>query len=381
MWSNLGLDSKFIDREEIVSKLQLLALLEKSDPYPISGIGNIPLMDRIERSLRYIPKEHRNGALALFANTIYLPRKFSLSVLMYLFTQTLQDFSCSKEKFLKDALFLEVDPTGIINDFLRCNEIHGRLDKDKFPRTQQVQPFVLLANRERAGNLFKDKNSNTVETGVCRWLDKKYWVILSDNVLSGTSMKSDIERIIKLANDTGKKPHFIFLLRVLTANAKEKIERQLSALYDVNRITLKAGLVLDHRFVINDSDENDQRCRLFNYSSTYDAVLNACKWLAETKEYKEDKTLYDHKKRSAEEYFNDDLRYGFKRCGLTLVTSENCPSNSLPLLWYKNQQIYIPPFPRVLSRVGGLNNDITGTQSDGNPYNSTEPPDSSDSQP
>lgn len=377
MWNNLGLDPEFIDREEIVSKLQLLALLERSDPYPVSGIGNIPLMDRIERSLRFIPKEHRNGALALFANTIYLPRKFSLSVLMYLFTQTLQDIGCQKEEFVKDALFLEVDPTGIVNDFLRCNEIHGRLDKDKFPRTQQVESFVLLANRERADNLFKDENGKPLEVGVCGWLDKKYWVILSDNVLSGTSMKSDIERIIKLANDTGKTPYFILLLRVLTTRARERIESEVKALFDVNRITLKAGLLLDDRFVINDSDRTGRTCGLFNDSDTYEAVLQACEWLAATKEYKEDEKLGDHKKRSATECPGDDLRYGFKRCGLTLVTSENCPSNSLPLLWYKNQQIYIPPFPRVLSRVGGLNNDITGTQSDGNPYNSTRASDSS----
>lgn len=356
MWSNLGLDPKFIDREEIVSKLQLLALLERSDPYPVSGMGNVPLMDRIERSLRYIPEKHRNGALALFANTIYLPRKFSLSVLMYLFTQTLQEFGCQKEEFVKDALFLEVDPTGIVNDFLRCNEIHGRLDKDKFPRTQQVGPFVLLANRERAGNLFRGGYGSPPEIGVCGWLDKKYWVILSDNVLSGTSMMSDIKRIVKLSIDTGKTPHFILLLRVLTARAKKIIERELKPLYDAKRITLKEGLILDDRFVINDRDEARQRCALFNDRNTYEDVLNACRWLAETEEYKEDKKLGDHKERSG-----DDLRYGFKRCGLTLVTSENCPSNSLPLLWYKNEQIYIPPFPRVLSRVGGLNNDITGT--------------------
>lgn len=359
MWNNLGLDPLFIDREEIVSKLQLLALLERSDPYPISGIGNIPLMDRIERSLRYIPPEHRNGALALFANTIYLPRKFSLSVLMYLFTQTLRDFDCSKEEFVKDALFLEVDPTGIVNDFLRCNEIHGRLDKDKFPRTQQIASFALLANRERAGNLFKDADGNPLENGVCGWLDKKYWVILSDNVLSGTSMKSDIERIVKLATDTGKTPHLVLLMRVLTARAQEGIQSLLSMLYDSERVTLKAGLLLDDRFVINDCDKTDRTCGLFNDSGTYKAVLKACEWLAGTKEYKEDKKLLDHKERSRKECPNDDLRYGFKRCGLTLVTSENCPSNSLPLLWYKNPQIYIPPFPRVLSRVGGLNNDIT----------------------
>lgn len=351
MWDNLGISSGFIEDEDIISKLQIVAQLEKSDPYPIKGVGGIPLMNRIEHSLRYLPIEHREPVLAVFANVIYLSRKFSHSVLMYLYHHTVQYCGCTKEEFVNNALFLEVDPTGIVNDFLRCNEIHGRLDKDKFPRTQQVHEFVLLAKREKADMLFQDDDDK--EIGVNGWLKKKYWVILTDNALSGTSLVKDIQRIVNLLDNSSTK--LIILARVLTEKAREKIEENFKKLIDENRMEIIPGLQLNQRFVI---DSENQKCELFNLTNTFERVVQACEWLTKQDWYKEDPKIVEHKHRSREECPDDDLRFGFKRCGLTLVTSENCPSNSLPLLWYKNDKYYVPPFPRVLSRVGDFNNDF-----------------------
>jgi hypothetical protein len=48
-------------------------------------------------------------------------------------------------------------------------------------------------------------------------------------------------------------------------------------------------------------------------------------------------------------------------CGLTLVDRENCPTDSIPLLWYQSPadsgselkiSKYVAPFPRTHSRLG-----------------------------
>lgn len=348
MWNELRLEKNFIDEEDIIAKLQLVAQLEKSDPYPVSGNDAIPLFDRMERSLRCVDPRHQQYVLALFANVIYLPRKFSHAVLLYLFQQTIEKRQCTKEEFVRNALFLEVDPTGIVNDFLRSNEIHGRLDKKTFQREQQIKPFTYLAERALNGKLYKD------EENVIPWLDKKYWVVLSDNALSGTSLESDLARLVDLSIKENKNPEFIILIRDLTSKAKEKIVNRFKDLFENKRMFIEMGVYLDDRYIIAKGNDN---CRLFNNKETFAGVMAACDWLADLPEYKNDQKLEDHKLQSQKECEGDDLRYGFKRCGLTLVTSENCPSNSLPLLWYKNENIYLPPFPRVLSRIGGVQND------------------------
>ena len=45
---------------------------------------------------------------------------------------------------------------------------------------------------------------------------------------------------------------------------------------------------------------------------------------------------------------HDEPHLGFDECGLPLIMSHNCPNNSVPILWYANEQKNIPAlFPRV----------------------------------
>ncbi|KNY30560.1 phosphoribosyltransferase-like protein [Pseudobacteroides cellulosolvens] len=335
MWKEFEINPKFLDDENIIAKLHLVAQLEKSDPYASKDTNNTPLIERIREALVYVPKEYQQYVLAVFANVIYLPKKFSHSVLWYLLDQVLAKYDTSKNNFVQQSLFLEVDPTGMINNFIRYNNIPGRLDKGTFQRTQQVSPFVKTANK------FLDGYSFPGEENVLPWLDKKFWVILTDNALSGTSLCSDLERLIELTKKANKNPEFIILARALTSTAKKEIEK-----LKISKLSIETGLFLDEKYVI--SEETKDKCCLFKNVDTKDGVLAACKWLADSDIYKYDKNIEDHKSNSG-----DDLRYGFKKCGLTLVASENCPSNSLPLLWYRNYNLYEAPFPRVLSRIGG----------------------------
>lgn len=336
--SGFDFEEEFLEQEDIISKLHLLIELEKSDPYANRDTYLTPLEERICTSLGYLPHEHRPYVLALFANTLYFPRSFSQSVLNHLMNCFLADTGIPKEDLGKRCLILEQDPTGIINEFLRHNAVAGRLDKQVFQRTQQIKEFVTLASQPIDENSKNDDLKN-----IKKFLDREYWVIMADNSLSGTSLKRDFERLIELAEKEKKNPKFVLLIRTLGAKARELIKNEFKSKLG-NQLALIYGMLLDERYVIN--EDNKKNCKLFNREKTLEGVINACKWLTGQEEYINDSKIEQHKHDSF-----DDMVFGFRKCGLTFVSSENCPSDSLPLLWYSNPKIYISPFPRVLSRT------------------------------
>lgn len=349
LWNGFDFKADFLDSENIIAKLHLVLQLEKGDPYSHRNVSMMPLKDRIKTSLAYLPEHLRPYVLALFANTIYFPNKFSQAVLQHLMNKFLTKNRIRLEDVGKKCLILEQDPTGIVNEFLRRNAIQGRLDKKSFPRIQQVSAFVELARQQL-------NNDSLNEKDLVAFLDRDFWVVLADNSLSGTSLCSDLEKLLNLANDYNKHPHFIVLIRTLAFNANEKLNELIKKRKEYNQIIIKEyGLLLDRYFAI--TPDTKRKCLFFNSRKTFEGVIDACEWLASQKEYKTDPALVDHKKHSKgnngtgnEDRYN--MAFGFKECGLTFVSSENCPSDSLPLLWYNNPEIYIPPFPRVISRMG-----------------------------
>ena len=60
MLKYLGISSFFLDEENIISKLNLLQKLERTDPYHT----NYTLQERIQNSLECLPQGHRKYALA-----------------------------------------------------------------------------------------------------------------------------------------------------------------------------------------------------------------------------------------------------------------------------------------------------------------------------
>lgn len=336
-----GFDSEFIDNENIISKLNLLFQLERMDPY----LNDSTLQERIQNSLQYIPKEYRQYVLALFANVIYFPNAFSKSVLQHLLNSLLFRHGISWKNLGQKCFILEQDPTGIVNDFLRVNHVHGRLDKKTFQRTQQVASFVENAN------LYLEHDDTKRIDEFIAFLKRDYWIVLVDNSLSGTSLCSDLEKLLQLSNDTGVKPQkIVLLIRTFTKMALNIIHKKFVQEIKDELLEIDYGLLLDDSFVINKNIQRWNECVLFNDRETYAGVVEACKWLVEQPEYKNDSLLADHKRCSGGD---ETMTFGFKDCGITFVSSENCPSDSLPLLWYQNDGFYIPPFPRVLSRIGG----------------------------
>ena len=360
MLKYLGISSFFLDEENIISKLNLLQKLERTDPYHT----NYTLQERIQNSLECLPQGHRKYALALFANTLYLPNSFSNSVLEHMLNLLSFEFGIAREELGNKCLILEQDPTGIINLFLRTNHIEGRLDKNKFQRTQQVQSFVTTATINYSHPSLSKKveeecddplNKLRIEN-VLPFLNRDYWIVLVDNALSGTSLFSDIDLLMRLSKRSEKKPKkIIMLIRTLTEQAKDVIKEKFYDELHNDFLIFRYGLLLDNRFVVR---ADNKECSLFKKEKTYEGVKLLCEWLSSQDFFKNDSRIKDHAETSGDNSKvkgfdpTGSLTFGFKGCGLTYVTSENCPSDSLPLLWFDKPGKYTSPFPRVLSRLG-----------------------------
>ncbi len=361
MFKYLGIDSEFLDEENIISKLNLLQKLERTDPYNAS----YTLQERIRNSLECLPQVHRKAALALFANTIYLPESFSNSVLEHMLNLLLFEFGITRKELGNKCLILEQDPTGIINTFLRTNHIDGRLDKKRFQRTQQVKTFVTTATINEKYPILSEEAKGGCENPLDRlriedvlpFLDREYWIVLVDNALSGTSLFSDIDLLMRLKRkhkmDSKK---IVLLIRTLTQQAQKVIRKKFKDAIKSGELIYRYGLLLDNGFVVRKN--NQKNCRLFKREKTFEDAIGLCKWLATQRFFKEDPRIRDHAQQSKDHSKvvgfdpKGTLAFGFKGCGLTYVTSENCPSDSLPLLWFDKPGEYTAPFPRVLSRLG-----------------------------
>ena len=367
MFKYFGIESDFLDKENIISKLNLLLKLERTDPYHT----NYTLQERIQNALECLPQEHRKYALALFANTLYFPSAFSNAVLEHMLNLLLFEFEIRREDLGSECLILEQDPTGIINTFLRTNHVEGRLDKNKFQRTQQVQTFVTTSVINKSHpELSKHevvKADNPLDRlqieNVLPFLDRNYWIVLIDNALSGTSLFSDINLLLCLSERYEKRPQkIILLIRTLTKQAEEVIQEKFCDKIKEGLLIYRYGLLLDNRFVIR---EGNKECILFRDQNTYEGVIELCEWLSSQKIFLNDPRIKDHcdhsKDNSSVKGFDPEgkLTFGFKGCGLTYVTSENCPSDSLPLLWFDKTGEYTSPFPRVLSRLGDKEAKVT----------------------
>lgn len=360
MFKYFGIDSRFLDKENIISKLNLLQKIERTDPYHT----NYTLQERIQNSLECLSEKHRKYALALFANILYFPSSFSNAVFEHMLNLLSFEFNITREELGDKCLILEQDPTGIINTFLRTNHIEGRLDKTKFQRTQQVKTFVTTSViNYHYPDLSKEVTEESIDPldrlrieNVLPFLDRAYWIVLIDNALSGTSLFSDIDLLMRLAKRCNKNPQkVILLIRTLTKQAADIINEKFCEELKNGLLIFRYGLLLDNRFVIR---RDNTECILFKDPETYNGVIDLCEWLSSQDFFKNDSRIKDHAKNSGNnskvQGFDPDgsLTFGFKGCGLTYVTSENCPSDSLPLLWFDKQGQYTSPFPRVLSRLG-----------------------------
>lgn len=338
----LSINPGFVSKEDIVAKLQYIEHLEHLWPY--SSAQGRSYYDRVSRTLRSIDSKYHEFALALFANVIYLTESLRKDTWSYLLGEMARRFDITEEDAVNESILFECNGSGMLYDFMNKNMISGRLDSDRYPRINTVQQLI------ESMLLFTSSTNITTTEGLRKdikfILQKRFWILLVDNALSGTSLRSELERasqILGLLKPVYSVPKIIPLIQVYTVDAKSTVEAMLNQANIIIEPPIWA-LYFDSKFKIYPGNEGD--CELFAKQETFNGVIELCQWFAKQSNFANDPELVQTKKRSG-----DDLAFGFKAGGWTIVTSPNCPTNSLPLLWYSKRGFYEGPFPRVHSRI------------------------------
>jgi hypothetical protein len=128
----------------------------------------------------------------------------------------------------------------------------------------------------------------------------------------------------------------------------------------IQRNKILYGIKFDNSFRVNSDD-----CAMFRNRTTLLKVRKLCEWFGDTVFLKGVEKRFDERLRlHCSKGGNKNYAYGWRDCGYTIVTEPNCPSNSVPLLYYTPFSIqdlpimgadiktswYLPPFPRTESR-------------------------------
>jgi hypothetical protein len=355
-WARL--DARFISKESLVSKIHALELLESLSPY--HHAKGEPIFHRIWRSIDFlqqipgVQQQWLDAALLIFANVIYLPKTLlddAWRGLFIEFSERELGWSFGGLENLNEDVqmhFFENDPSGMTAEFFHLNVLHGRLDNQKFARIEDTDKLA-----DTLLDLLNAQKRDAAAASLRTLFSRAYWIILVDKSLSGHSLGSDLERLLaarSLAKRIGvSPPKVVVLCQVLTEGAERYIlSLAKSSLLDddvTKALSIYRAVFFDSRCSIH-----SQATSLIRDESILPALKELCRWFAETFIRPSD-ALGRMKRRSG-----DNLEFGYQACGLTLVDQHNCPTNSLPLLWFdsqgQNSPPYVGPYVRVHSRIG-----------------------------
>lgn len=346
-------DQNFLTEENIVAKIRAAALLQQMSPH---HAGSENYFQRVVESLRQLPADHRTGALLVFSNVLYLPKPLMEDAWRYLWNSfaTMSKVPDPSE-LARNCHFFEVDPSGMATNFVHLNAIQRRLDTDLYARVPDIDRlFDFLLNLTHAEKTVQRQ----AELGLAKVLEKEYWVILVDWSLSGQSLVNDLRRYVEILNlvrAAGRKvPRPVILAQVITAESKQLVEQCIFPLF--RQFDLLYAVLCDESWKLNSENTG-----LLMTKRGREAVAATCNWFAENV-LDPDPDFQRMRERS-----EDNLCYGYKACGLTVVEQSNCPTNSVPLLWYdwkasRSAYHYTGPFPRTHSRLGDQKREMTASK-------------------
>lgn len=338
---------KKIEQEEIIQKITMVDNLEKLSPYP-NPLAQGDFWSRISRACEYVPEEYHFYAQALFANVVYIPSLVLDEAWRYCLREVCRLSKINKDNFLSQVVLFGED-SDLVRRFCYANNLWGRLDLDKQPRSPRVGDFVkdvllswLLHRDPILSELYEHLNKE-----ITCFIKRRYWLLLVDNALSGISLKTELEKILNLAQLVNPDVEIYVMVQIITSDALKTVKETIRN--SEKSIKIIEAIYLDESYKINSDN-----CKLFASQETLKGVRELCKWFADEILNK------DERYNSAKRLSGDNLEFGFRASGLTLVTP-NCPSNSIPLLWYYRRSVYEGPYPRVESRVSqvrSLDNEI-----------------------
>ena len=344
--------ANFLDDEDLIQKMQTVHELERRNRYAPIALETT-YFERVNIALQEIPKEHKDAALAVFANVVYLTKEM-LSETMSMLASESADWCIKKAIDLKlDVHFFAVDHPGLVDDLFEVGapyRWHARQDRIAQRYFRHISS--LLDGLLELPHVGKERKKLIREV-----FQKKAWLVLSDNCLSGGSVKSDVERLYRvrelMVDDVF--PEILILVQVITEQAFKNL---VSMQYP--RKNIFYGLWFDNGFKINHED-----CALFNKRETLEAVRNLCEWFGkehfsiDNPNRAELEPIRNTLKKHREKDGHQNFAYGWRDSGYTIVAYKNCPTNSVPLLWFpvitdnvesRRTGLYVPPFPRNHSR-------------------------------
>lgn len=329
----------FLDAEEIVAKVQHVQDCETFSPFEPLGNAGATFYERIEHAQRALSlldpsPRHQRGALALFANVIYLGRPILNDAWRFLYRRLSDYITLPPDEILRASAMFELD-NQLLGEFVAANNIRERLDTDVFPRIHSVRELVMSLE-----SLLASPDKSLLET-LHQVFIRRYWILLTDLSLSGTSVTSCLERLHQLAT-LGRDvcPLPVLLCQVQTIDS----QRTVRGSENLRRVPVIRALYLDERYKVGHSE-----CVLFS-DAVHEEVKGCCQMFHE-RVVKKDPDFAATLSLS-----DNDMTYGFKQGGWTVVTSHNAPENGPPLIWYPEGRSrdlfsYIGPLPRRRSRI------------------------------
>lgn len=356
-WSRLY--STPLGNEPLVGRIHLIEALEGLARY--SARDTRTYFPRIRESLTQLPEQYRHAALLVFCSVLYYPTTILDDIWRYLFFELkrLRESDVSEADFMAGLHFFEIDPTGMTAHFAHLNSIPGRLDTRTTPRAGHIADCVqLVRNLSNADPALQAESTDELRL----LAQKKTWAILTDKALSGQSLANDLRRFMDLASCfteiTGAPIRIVVLAQIMTAEAREHANTECD-LVNHPFVTLIGGSEIDSSCKVNSPS-----CRLFGTPEELSDVRRLCEWFAQT--YLDpDSDLTRMREKSG-----DNLAFGYRGSGLTICDSANCPTNSLPILWYESDKgkpsAYVPPYrgpyPRTHSRIGDQSRSPLGSK-------------------
>jgi hypothetical protein len=351
----------FFNQEDVIAKIQSVHNLERESPYEYAKSPSY--WDRVRRSLDMLPAEFRAAALAIFSNVIYVGSELLEETLRHVAREVAEKARDLGYDVPSDVHVFTVDHPGLIDDLYRVGGRYGwtgRLDDLSLRSIRSTSDFLY-----RLGEASLDSQPDDLAP-LRLVAKKKIWLLLTDNALSGGSAKSDLDRLTAIRNllFDGPPPHILLGVQILSHQAEQALCASPELLHT------SFGIRID-----SDCGLRSDTCSLFSSSVTLDSARKLCDWFGSTY-FPVQLEIPDSRSRRTPSASNVDeaialtlrkhreagydpvFRYGWYDGGYTLVTAKNCPTNSIPLLWYPMvdaqlplfDRSYTPPFPRNPSR-------------------------------